>query len=162
LDVTSNGQLVVCGVYQGTKSFGETVLNRIGGSNGFIAKFETNGKMTWVKNTSGDNFSEFRKVTSDGAGNIYVAGSISGDVSLEKTSLTSTGDKDACVAKYDPKGNLLWVLQGGGSEDDECMSISSDPAGNCYTGGLFSSAATFGKMKVNGWAQQDIFISRIK
>ena len=162
LDVTNNGQVVVCGVYQGTKSFGETILNRIGGSNGFIAKFETNGRMTWVKNTSGDNFSEFRKVTSDGAGNIYVAGSISGEVSLEKTTLTSAGDKDACVAKYDPKGNLLWSLQGGGSDEDGCMSISSDQAGNCYTGGVFNTAASFGKIKVNGWSQQDVFISRIK
>jgi hypothetical protein len=162
LDMTSNGQVIVCGVYQGTKSFGENILNRIGGSSGFIAKFETNGKMSWVKNTNGNNFSEFRKVTSDRVGNIYVAGSISGEVELEKTILTSAGEKDACVAKFDSKGTLLWMIQGGGNEDDGCMAISSDPVGNCYTGGIFSTSASFGKMKVDGWGQQDIFISRIK
>jgi hypothetical protein len=118
--------------------------------------------MTWVKNTSGSNFSEFRKVTSDGAGNVYIAGSISGEVSLEKSKVTSVGEKDACVAKYDTKGTLMWVIQGGGEEEDGCMSISSDQAGNCYTGGIFTTEGNFGKMKVTGWAQQDVFLSRIK
>ena len=162
LNITTGGQAMVCGVYQGTRSFGETILNRIGGSNGFIARFETSGKMTWVRGTSGDNFSEFRKVSTDGAGNSYVAGSITGDVKFENTAISSMGDKDACIAKYDNKGTLMYVLQGGGTDDDECMSISTDGTGNCYVGGQFNTSATFGKMKFAGWMQQDVFISRIK
>ena len=162
MDVTSSGQVIVCGVFQGTKSFGENVLNRIGGSNGFVARFESNGKMAWVKSTAGTDFSEYRKVSTDANGNCYVAGSIEGDVSFNNTKVSSFGGKDACVVKYDNKGNLMWVLQGGGTDDDEAMSISSDATGVCYVGGQFNNSATFGRAKVNGWALQDIFISRIK
>ena len=43
---------IVGGVFRETKSFGESILNRSGGSNGFIAKFEMSGKMKfsgWVQ-----------------------------------------------------------------------------------------------------------------
>ena len=162
MDITGTGQVVVCGVFQGTKSFGENVLTRVGGSNGFIARFETNGKMAWVKSTSGPEYSEYRKVSLDAVGNCYVAGSISGEVTFGTTPFVSAGEKDACVAKYSPKGELMWVLQGGGTEDDESMSITTDASGNTYAAGQFNTSASFGKMKVAGWALQDIFVARIK
>ncbi len=162
MDITNSGQVIVCGVFQGTKSFGENVLTRIGGSNGFLARFESNGKLAWVKSSAGADFSEYRKVSTDNAGNSYVAGSISGDVAFANTKITSSGGKDACIAKYDNKGVLMWVLQGGGTDDDECMSISSDPTGVCYVGGQFNNSAAFGKAKMVGWGLQDVFISRIK
>lgn len=162
MDISQSGQIVVCGVFQGTKSFGENVLTRVGGSNGFIARFETNGKMTWVKSTSGPDFSEYRKVSMDAAGNSFVAGSISGEVLFDNTTITPAGEKDACVAKYGPKGELMWVLQGGGIENDESMSISTDASGNSYVAGQFNTSATFGRMKASGWSLQDIFVSKIK
>lgn len=162
MDITPSGQIMICGVYQGTKVFGENVLTRVGGSNGFIARFETNGKLSWVKSTSGDDFSEYRKISLDAAGNSFVAGSISGDVMFNNTKITSAGGKDACVAKYSSKGELMWVLQGGGTEDDESMSIATDAQGNSYAAGQFNTSAAFGRMKVAGWMLQDVFISRVK
>jgi Beta-propeller repeat len=162
MDISPSGQIMLCGVFQGTKSFGENILTRVSGSNGFIARFETNGKMSWVKSTSGADFSEYRKISMDAAGNSFVAGSISGEVLFNNTTITSAGEKDACVAKYSAKGELMWVLQGGGPEDDESMCITTDATGNSYTAGQFSISATFGKMKVSGWALQDIFVSRVK
>ncbi len=162
IDISASGQIAVCGVFQGTKSFGENVLNRVGGSNGFIARFETSGKLSWVENSHGANFTEFRKVSLDGNGNSYVAGFMSGDVEFGKTKFSTTGDKDLCLAKYDSKGELMWVLQGGGSENDEGMCVVADQAGICYVAGQFNTAATFGRVKVSGWQWQDIFLSRIK
>lgn len=162
MDISPNGQIVICGVYQGTKLFGENVLTRIGGSNGFVARFETNGKLSWVKSTSGADFSEYRKVSIDATGSSLIAGSISGEVLFGETKIISAGGKDACVAKYNSKGELMWVLQGGGPDDDESMSISTDATGNCYSVGQYNNSATFGKRNVSGWSLQDIFISRIK
>ncbi len=162
MDISPSGQIVVCGVFQGTKMFGENVLTRVGGSNGFIARFETNGKQAWVKSTSGPEFSEYRKVSMDAAGNSYVAGSISGEVMFGNTKITSAGNKDACIAKYSSKGELMWVTQGGGTENDECMTISTDATGNCYTAGQFINSASFGNVKSSGCMFQDIFISSIK
>lgn len=162
MDITPSGQIAVTGVFQGTKVFGENVLTRIGGSNGFIARFETNGKLSWVRSTSGPEFNEYRKVSMDNAGNSYIAGSISGEVMFGNSKFTSAGGKDACIAKYNAKGELMWVLQGGGADDDGCMTIATDATGNTFTAGQFNTSAAFGRIKVAGWMLHDIFISRVK
>ncbi len=162
VEAAPNGSIYVDGVFYGTKTFGETVLSRVTGSNGFLVKFESNGKTAWVKGTNGSGTNEFKKVSTDANSNCYVAGTISNTVSFGKIELTSAGGKDACVAKYDPKGTLMWVLQGGGPDDDEGMNIAADKAGNCYFGGEYNTSASFGRLKFSGWNLQDIFISRIK
>lgn len=162
IDVSNNGQIFVAGIFKGTTIFGEHILSRIAASNGFIAKFESNGKLAWSKSTNGTQLNEYRKVSVDAAGNCYVAGTISGDVAIENTTLTSAGGKDACIVKYNSKGNLMWTLQGGGPADDDCMTITTDAGGNCYAGGQFVSNATFGRQNFSGWILQDIFISKIK
>ena len=162
IDITPGGQSMVCGTFQGTKSFGENALTKTAENNGFIARFETNGKMSWSRNTTGSGITEFRKISTDGLGSSYVVGSITGDVLFGSIKMSSAGRKDACIAKYDSKGSLMWVEQGGGEGDDECTSISADAAGNCFVGGMFSNTATFGKMKFSSSGQYDIFISRIK
>lgn len=162
IDVSNNGQIFVAGVFKGTTAFGQYVLSKLAASNGFVAKFESNGKHVWSKTTSGTQLNEYRKVTADAAGNCYVAGTISGDVAIENSNVISTGGKDAFIAKYNLKGDLLWTLQGGGIEDDECMTITTDAGGNCYVAGQYISKASFGKQDFSGWAIQDIFISKIK
>ncbi|MBI4930778.1 MAG: SBBP repeat-containing protein [Bacteroidetes bacterium] len=162
IDVANNGQIFVGGVFYGTKSFGGNMLTRVSGSNGFLAKFESSGKLAWTRGTNGTGLNEYRKVSTDAAGNCYVAAAISQDVLFGSINITSAGGKDACIVKYDQKGSLMWVLQGGGTEDDEGMTISSDQAGNCYVGGEFNTNGEFGRLKFSGWGLQDIFISRIK
>jgi len=105
---------------------------------------------------------EFRKVSADNQGNCYVAGTISGMVLFGSLSFSSAGGKDVCLAKYDFKGSLMWVLQGGGANDDEGVTLSSDGAGNCFLAGQFIESASFGRAQVAGNKMQDVFISRIK
>lgn len=162
IDITSSGQVYVGGVFHGTSAFGENLLSRVAGSNGFLAKFESNGKLSWSRNTSGPNESEFHKVSVDAGSNCYVVGSITNSAMFGKTEAKSAGGKDACVAKYDPKGTLMWVIQGGGADNDDGVSIDADAAGNCYMAGQFVNDVTFGRMKFSGWGLQDIFISRLK
>lgn len=162
VNVAKTGHIFVAGAFKGTKTFGESVLTRVTGSNGFISKFDANGKLSWTKNTNGDEMNNFTKVSTDAAGNCYISGSISGEVMFGNLSLKSNGGKDACVVKYDAKGVLMWVLQGGGEGDDEALCVTSDAAGVCYVTGEFSSSAVFGRMKFPGWGFRDIFVSKIK
>lgn len=162
IDITNSGQIYISGVFKGTKSFGDNILTRVSGTNGFIAKFETNGKLSWSRSTSGSSANEFRQVSIDAGGNCYIVGSISDKVKFGNIELTSAGAKDVCIVKYDPKGTLMWVLQGGGEENDEGLTLTADQAGNCYVGGIFNTNAAFGRTKFSGWGAQDIFISRIK
>ncbi len=58
---------------------------------------------------------------------------------------------DVFVAKYDPKGQCLWVTQGGGVEVDEGRGISVDELGNVYvTGSFYGGSAQFGTFTLTG------------
>jgi len=61
--------------------------------------------------------------------------------------LTSEGGTDVFLAKYDRLGKLIWLIQAGGSEDDQGFDIGFDAAGNVYVTGVFTDSATFGGLK---------------
>jgi hypothetical protein len=90
----------------------------------------------------------------DGSGNVYVAGFFNGSATFaqgqaNQTTLTSAGDRDMFVAKYDSIGTLLWVRRSGGVDGDRGFSVAVDGLGNSYVSGLFNGSATFGQGQAN-------------
>jgi len=77
-------------------------------------------------------------------GNLYVAGRFSGTINFGATTLVSAGDLDFFLAKYTPSGKLLWIVQGGGPENDWATALDFDQDGNVYLAGGFNSTAVFG------------------
>src|SRR5271165_4533162 len=86
---------------------------------------------SWVAATSaggtGADFSYAVKVGPDN--HQYVAGSFSGTAAFGSTTLTSVGGQDIFLAKYAGPGDLLWIVQAGGSSDDSGQEIAFDGAG---------------------------------
>ena len=62
-----------------------------------------------------------RGIATDPQGNIYVAGRFSGTATFGDTNspLTSYGDSDAFLAKYNNQGRLQWARKFGGVGFDE-------------------------------------------
>ena len=46
---------------------------------------------------------------------------------------------DMSVAKYDPKGNAVWVRNSVGEFYEGALSIAADASGNVFVGGIFES-----------------------
>ncbi len=68
---------------------------------------------------------EFTDVATDAAGNVLVTGFFSGSVRLGTTTLTSAGDDDGFVAKYDPTtARFVWVQQISGTSFENAVSIA--------------------------------------
>jgi len=86
-----------------------------------------------------------RSVKAGPEGNLYVTGTFSGTIQFAGTTLTSAGGLDMYLAKYTPTGELLWVIQSGGPQDDWETDVDLDDAGNLYVTGAFTGAsAVFG------------------
>jgi hypothetical protein len=95
-------------------------------------------------------------VKADREGNRYVTGAFSSTALFPSkfqtvaapqatqagTRLTSAGGTDFFLAKYDPDGTLLWVVQGGGTGDDTGYGVDFDANGNIYVAGSFIDSAT--------------------
>lgn len=162
VDVATNGAIFLVGTYKGTKNFQDLVLSEVASSNGFIARFENYGKLSWYKNTEGNSQTQYKKISVDGNGNCFVAGEFNGEIKIGTSTLKSAGRMDACIVKYDSRGTLLYALQGGGEEDDDCNCICVDQAGNCFIAGNFNTVANFGRLRFNGWNLTDVYVSRLK
>jgi hypothetical protein len=75
----------------------------------------------------------------DGAGNITLAGSFSGQLDFGSGLLTSAAnDEDVFVARLDPTGATLWSKKVGDATGyQECNAATSDAAGNMYLAGSY-------------------------
>ncbi len=102
-------------------------------------------------------------VATDSSGNVFETGYFSGSLSFGSFGLSSSGNIDAFIVKYDNNGNVLWAKSVGGISDDEFgYSVSTDRFGNAYLTGFFkSNTVTIGStMLTNAGASgtADIFI----
>jgi outer membrane protein OmpA-like peptidoglycan-associated protein len=82
----------------------------------------------------------------DKQNNIYVIGSFDETIDLgNNTQLTSNGETDIFVGKYNASGKCQWGLRIGGRNDDEAGGICIDTLGNIYITGTFIDDAYIGE-----------------
>jgi hypothetical protein len=92
----------------------------------------------WVANADGD--AVVRCVGADAAGNVYVAGTFAGEISLDSLTLTSVyGMGDVFLLKLAPDGEVIWGRSAGGERGETGWGVTCDPAGRVYVTGDFAS-----------------------
>jgi hypothetical protein len=104
----------------------------------------------WAVQAGGMGWNEGHSIVIDSQGNQYVSGRFEYTASFGTHTLTSNGYWDIFVAKLDPSGNWLWVVQAGGEGDDSVNDIVLDASGNAYLTGYISGTATFGNHSLTG------------
>lgn len=105
------------------------------------------GSLLWQRrpSTPADDFAY--AVTTDGLGNVYLAGDTKGSLAA-----VSSGDTDAFVIKYDQNGNILWGRQFGTPQYDDVWGIRSDAAGNYIVGETEGSLFATNAGHADGWS----------
>ena len=174
IGVDSAGNSYVTGVFSGTTTFGpgevnQTTLAAAASLDIFVARYDPGGALVWATRAAGTGLDEGRGIATDGAGNSYVTGRFSGTATFgagetSETTLTSAGDFDIFVARYDPSGALVWAKRAGGGAGALGWGVATDAAGNSYVTGAFSGTATFGAGEANetvlSGGSEDIFVAR--
>jgi hypothetical protein len=146
--VDVSGNCYITGCFQGTADFdpgaGTALLTPVGSMDIFFAKYDANGNYLWAKNIgNGSGYS----IALDSTGNCYITGWFSGiadfDPGAGTALLTSIGNADIFIAKYDANGNYIWAKSIGSTDNDIGNSIVVDGRGNCYITGYFQGTADF-------------------
>jgi len=107
-------------------------------------------------------------IGTDSSANIYVAGYFTGTVDSDPgtgvSELTSAGDTDIFVAKYDIDGNYVWAFQIGGTGADRPTAILVESGGDFLLAGYFSLVADFdpgtGTASLASFGGTDAFVAR--
>jgi len=111
----------------------------------------TAGATLWTRQfgTGGDDV--VWAVAVDAAGNVFAAGSTSGDLQGNG----SAGFRDAFLRKVDAQGNEVWTRQFGTGGNDDAFAVAVDAAGNAVVAG-----ATRGALEGTNKGGQDAFVRR--
>jgi len=113
---------------------------------------------TWTKQlgTSRDDWG--KGVTTDSSGNIYVTGSTEGGLDGNTNSgpefVTSSGNHDIFLVKYNSSGTKQWTKQLGTYSRDEGKGVTTDSSDNIYVTG-FTEGGLDGNTNLGG---RDIFL----
>jgi len=113
-----------------------------GGTDAFLAKFAADGRLLWSTFFGGSDFDRGTSVATSSDGSCYIAGCTRSADFPTKNAYSSnyTGTEDVFLAKFSPRGKLLWSTYLGGMDWDICYSIAVAADGSCYvTGETFSA-----------------------
>jgi hypothetical protein len=108
----------------------------IGDYDGFISKFDADGKQVWVRQFGTTVEDYTLAVALDARGNPIIAGETSGRLA----GASAAGGLDAFVRQYDPSGNVTWTRQFGSPLDDYAVGATVAPNGDVFVVGSTSGA----------------------
>lgn len=156
------GNVYICGMYSNNANFaGQTLTCTPNFFEAFVAKYDANGTMQWVKKGGGDFDDVAWGITIDSQNKIYITGEYIGyGVFGSLTPITTLGAADVFVASYDANGTELWLKSAGGTLVDRARGIGTNGT-DLFITGQFGSTATFGPNSVTAADSSDIFITAL-
>jgi hypothetical protein len=146
-----------------TITFGATnlVSPSATGYSTFLVKYDNTGTVKWAQLMGGPGHTYATKVAVDAAGNVYVRGAFSMNMTIGTSTLVSAGQSDMFIAKFDNAGALTWVQQAGGTGAEDEGGVAVDQVGNVYvTGGFGSSPMNFGSTSLTNAGSWDAYIAK--
>lgn len=151
----ASGNAFVTGSFSSpTTTFDSYTLTCAGNADIFIAKYDANGNVLWVKSSGGAKDDIAYSISTDAeivndvsTGNFFVTGYFrSTAITFDTYTLVANpGSFNLFVTKYDANGNVLWTKGTGGTgkgaagNGDIGYSVNADGMGNVFVTGYFQS-----------------------
>jgi len=158
------GRVWACGMFKGRATLGgeKVATTNDKDSDAFISHFDTDGKLLWSRVGQGPAVDYGLGVATDGRGGSFLTGEFTEVFKLGGEALRSRGGTDVYVAKFDEKGVLRWIMQGGGDKGDNAYTMVCDANGNLFLGGSFSGTAKFGDARITSTGGNDFYGAKLK
>jgi hypothetical protein len=132
----SNTDLYVSGRYRTGASFGGTPVAGGSGWDGYVARVNSGGSVTWIQTiTNPLTYESANSVSADNSGNLYVSGTFDGSTAMiGTTALTGPGMESMFLLKMAPAGTITWSktvsANAGGSVSGNEIEVA--PSGDIY------------------------------
>ncbi len=164
--VDNSGNVIVAGVYTKTIHFGDDSLENHGNYDIFIAKYDPEGNMIWLKQAYTTNQDKAVDIAVDNDNNYIVTGYFGDDavdtLVYDGTNIISNGERDIFVLKLNSDGNLQWGISGGGKANDEATGVKTDKHNNIYVCGYYKdTTAVFGSTILSHLDSYEAFLTKI-
>lgn len=149
--IDGNDDVLVTGSFRLVATFGSGTpvqLNSAGATDMFVAKYDGDGELLWAKRGGSTGADAGYSVTTNSANDVFVSGQFTSTVTFGAlSSISSSGQQDVFLLKYNSSGTEQWVRKGGGTLAEVGRSVRTDADGNIYVSGYYNSATlTFGAL----------------
>jgi hypothetical protein len=155
----AQGNIYITGHFSETAKFGNLSITASSGRDAFIAKYNPNGVIQWLRKGAGGGTDVGLGIKADTEGNIYVCGVASGYSTFNTTKLSGPGGANAFLAKYNSSGDLLWIKSAGGYGHDEAWGVALDTHGRVFIAGEYSGTAKFDGLSIKSSEGTDAFVA---
>jgi hypothetical protein len=176
VNVDVNGNIIVAGTFWGDLTLGINTLREDSMATVsavheiFLAKYDSSGNVSWAKAING--FTTTQAMTTDGAGNIYIAGGFwpsNGNTLIigSDTIIDTSGIEELLLAKYSSSGDVLWAMGTSGTANAYASGIAADTSGSSVyvTGEFYHGSLLFGSDNIicpsDYGAQENIFLAKL-
>lgn len=144
--IDSQNNIIVSGVFSGDVDFNPRgAPHHIISANGkypFVAKYDSNGQLIWVKTFGGTLIADQSFVNIDSGDNINVSGGFDPSLIFDggTTTLNGIGQSDVFIAKYAPDGTFKWArsMPSGANTRAFPYQMQTDQDNNIYVAGYIS------------------------
>lgn len=155
------GNSFSAGQFVDTCTVGGNFFTSAGLQDVIVAKRNAMGQALWSVKIGGTQSDYAYDIAFDPMGFVWVTGSYNGTLSIGTYNYTSVGGTDIFLAKLDAaNGDVLYAASGGGTGNDNAMSLRVSAAGNVYLSGLFISNFSFGGTPLTG-GSYEVYILKL-
>lgn len=137
--IAPNGDVLVCGAYQGEMNFEGQDLPYFGRSDTFLARFDTSGNLIWVQTINGSEDVIADGMTLDADGNIYLSGRLKHVAMFGAEEIGARFQSRAFLSKLNPNGEFVLSKVIAQSSDSGAVVLDHGHDGNLYIGGSYRS-----------------------
>ena len=162
----ADGAVYVAGNFGDAVTLGSKTLKGTGTGHGFLARFNSAGKVVWAEAALGSKVAQMAALATDSSGNVYATGLFNGELTLgalkvpkSSTSVTVLFER-IFVVKLSPKGAGEWVLSDDGTTTSmgRGLVVRASPANSPYLLGTCNTAYKLGSL---GVCKQGPFLARL-
>lgn len=155
------GNCYVTGHYQSTNaSFGDVRVPNAGDYDLFVAKYDPEGRLLWVRTGGGKGYDYGHGIAVARDHGVFVTGALVGDGAISDLKVVAPGGSHLFCARYDEGGKLLWATTALGNARGSGHGIAVDAAGNAYVGGMSGGTGTLGGLALTNAPGRDVFVAK--
>ena len=141
----ASGNVIITGTFDGTLNFGGSNLIGSGLSGDiYLAKFNSAGVHQWSQRFGDTNGQNGASVATDASENVVLTGYSDGTVNFGGGNLTSAGQSDILLAKFNSAGVHQWSSQFGDASSQTAIDVTTDGGGNILLTGKYAGTVNFG------------------
>tara|TARA_R110001606_G_scaffold399225_1_gene582537 strand:+ start:4894 stop:6252 length:1359 start_codon:yes stop_codon:yes gene_type:complete len=160
--VDNSNNIYVAGRLSDSIKIDNVILKSHGGIDGFIIKFNPDGKLLFGKTIGGNEDDDIDDIFVDNKNNIFISGVVNDSVFFDSNLILSTGNLNQYFAKINHKGNLSWIKTYGDDANHEIWDMNLDTLGNIYLTGYHSGAITIDNIKYPSLSNGDFSMYLVK